>query len=283
MNDRPGIPQRSRETVDPVVLLAYARVLLLALAAGLAMAYAASSAWPVRYAATARVMLPQGVLQGSRILKLEHSAGDPQAAVAAVDEQLQPYLRQNARLVDAPGAMVVRPNLEGNLAIGGSAGLLLGAAWLAVRRQRRRSLRPLRPHALHKLCAQLLEHWFTAERRLLAIMSARPGEGRSGLAAQLAVAFAALGEKTLLIDGDFRAPHLHRAFHLPNVHGLGDLLENGRVSLACAADIQMFAALAGGALVVSARESAEAQALRGLHAAFQRCGAQLVATVARED
>lgn len=332
-----------------MVLWIHARVPLLALAAGLAIAYAATAAWPVRYAATARVMLPHGVSQGSRIVKLEQAAGDPQAAVAAVSERLQPYLRQKARLVDAPTAMVLRPNLALNLALGGGAGLALGLAWLAARRYRRRpvrnerelvqnlgqpllALRPLRPQALRELCARLLEHWFSAERRLLAIVSVQPGEGRSGLAAQLAVAFAALGEKTLLIDGDFRAPRLHRAFNLPNVHGLGDLLEDGRASLARAGDnlsvmvagspradplellsrsrlpaflaearkhfrvvlidtpaaargpdFQMFAALAGGALVISARDSAEAHALRGLHAALQRCGAQLVATVARDD
>ena len=48
-------------------------------------------------------------------------------------------------------------------------------------------------------------------------------------------------------------------------------------------DFQMFAALAGGALVVTAQDSAEAQALRGLHATLQRCAARLVATVARRD
>lgn len=349
ITDRPGVPQRSREARDPVILWAHARLPLLGLAAGLALAYAASAAWPVRYAASARVMLPQGVSQGSRIVKLEHSAGDLQAAVAAVNGELQPYLGQDARLIDGPSAMVLRPNLGLNLALGGGAGLALGLAWLAARQRKRRpvrterelvqtlgepllALRPLRPPALRELCAQLLEHWFTAERRLLAIVSAQPGEGRSGLAAGLAAAFAALGEKTLLIDGDFRAPRLHRAFNLPNVHGLGGLLEHGRVSLARAGDnlwvmvagspradplellsrsrlpaflaearkhfrvvlidtpaaargpdFQMFAALAGGALVIAARDSAEAHALRGLHAALQRCGAQLVATVARDD
>lgn len=305
-------------------------MLLLALATGLAAACAATLASPVRYAATARVMLPQAASPGSRILKLEHVAPDPQAAVAALDGKLEPYLLQNARLIDAPSAMVLRPKLGLNLAIGAGAGLLLGVAWLAARPRKR--VPRLRPRALHGLCVRLLEQWFTGEGRLLAIVSAEPGEGRSSLAAQLAAAFAALGRRTLLIDGDLRAPRLHRAFNLPNAQGLGDLLEDGRASLASAGenlsvmvagspradplellsrdrlpaflaearrhfqvvlidtpaaargpDFQMYAALAGGALVVNARGSADAPALRGLHTALQRCGAQLVATVGPDD
>lgn len=347
--DRPGIPQRSREILDPIVLLAYARLPLLAIAAGLAVAYASTLAWPQRYAATARVMVPPGGHEGSRVVKLEQAAGDAQAAAAAVRDKLESYLRDKAVLIDAPTVMRRRPSLGLNLAVGGGAGLALGLAWLAARQRARRpvrserelvqtlgepllALRPLSPQALRELCARLLEHWFTPQRRLLAVVSAQPGEGRSRLAAQLAVAFAAMGEKTLLIDGDFRAPALHRAFNLPNDHGLADLLDDRRVSLASAGtnlsvmvagkprrdplellsrsrlpaflaeagkhfrvvvidtpaaargpDFQIFAALAGGALVVTAQDSAEAQALRGLHAMLQRCAARLVATVARRD
>ena len=328
--DRPRVPQRSREVVDRVVLLDYGRVLVLACAAGLAIACAATLAWPVRYAATARVMLPHGASPGSRILKLEQVAHGPQAAVAALDEKLEPYLLQNARLIDAPTAMVLRPNLGLNLALGGGAGLLAGLAWLAARWRKR--VPRLRPRALHELCAQLLEQWFAADGQLLAIVSAEPGEGRSSLAAQLAVAFAALGKRTLLVDGDLRAPRLHRLFNLPNAQGLGDLLEDGRVSLARAGenlsvmvagspradplellsrsrlpaflaearrhfhvvlidtpaaarapDFQMFAALAGGALLLDARGSRGARASRGLHATLQGCGARLVATVGRQE
>lgn len=347
--DRPWIPQRSRARPGAVVLSADAWRPLAALAAGLGVAGVATLLWPAHYEATARVMLPRGVQEGSRIVKLEEAAGHPQAAAQAVMAKLRPYLSENAVLVDAPRVMRRDPSLVLNLALGGAGGLALGVAWLAARRRARRpvrserelvhalgepllALRPLAPQALRELCARLLEHWFTPQHRLLAIVSAQSGEGRTRLAVQLAAAFAAMGEKTLLIDGDFRAPALHRAFKLPNAHGLADLLDNRRVSLATAGtnlsvmvagtpradplellsrsrlptflaearkhfrvvlidtpaasrgpDFQMFAALAGGALVVTAQESANAHSLRGLHAGLQFCSARLVATVARRD
>src|SRR5947207_7418283 len=64
--------------------------------------------------------------------------------------------------------------------------------------------RPSSPEALGVLCRQLLEHWFGAGRTLLPLVSLRAGDGRSTLAAELARRFAAMGERTLLIDADLR-------------------------------------------------------------------------------
>src|SRR3954465_10162803 len=89
---------------------------------------------------------------------------------------------------------------------------VLGVPLLAVR--------PLREAALRGLCRQLLEHWLQPGHALLPVVSAQRGEGRTYVAAHLATAFAALGEKTLLIDADFRKPALHEAFGLPNQGGL---------------------------------------------------------------
>jgi capsular exopolysaccharide synthesis family protein len=98
---------------------------------------------------------------------------------------------------------------------------LLGVPLLAVR--------PLREAALRGLCRQLLEHWLQSGRTLLPVVSAQRGEGRTYVAAHLAAAFAALGEKTLLIDADFRSPALHQAFGLPNRGGLADFLKGKKV------------------------------------------------------
>jgi capsular exopolysaccharide synthesis family protein len=98
---------------------------------------------------------------------------------------------------------------------------LLGAPLLAVR--------PLREAALRGLCRQLLEHWLVPGRALLPVVSAQRGEGRTYFAAGLATAFAALGEKTLLIDADFRSPGVHLAFGLPNRGGLADYLKGKKV------------------------------------------------------
>ena len=46
----------------------------------------------------------------------------------------------------------------------------------------------------------------------IAIMSPLPGEGRSQIAAELAVAFAQLGRSTLLVDADMRRPRQHQLF-----------------------------------------------------------------------
>ena len=81
---------------------------------------------------------------------------------------------------------------------------------------------------LRALRSQLMLRWFTdeAERKTLAIASPGRGEGRSYLAANLAVVFSQLGEHTLLIDADLRNPRQHRLFGLENRSGLSSLLSN---------------------------------------------------------
>jgi chain length determinant protein tyrosine kinase EpsG len=78
--------------------------------------------------------------------------------------------------------------------------------------------------ALRDLRTQLLLHWFGPERRRLAIVSTDPGDGRSYIAANLAVLFAQLGERTLLIDADLRFPRQHRIFRLMAGRGLAHAL-----------------------------------------------------------
>jgi chain length determinant protein tyrosine kinase EpsG len=58
----------------------------------------------------------------------------------------------------------------------------------------------------------------------LAIVSGGHGEGRSHLVANLAVTFAQLGQRTLLIDGDMRRPRQHALFKVENQTGLSSLL-----------------------------------------------------------
>lgn len=83
-----------------------------------------------------------------------------------------------------------------------------------------------RAEELRALRTQLLLRWSAAGagQRVLAIASPGPGEGRSYVAANLAVLFSQLGERTLLIDADLRAPRQHRIFNLPNRIGLSAVL-----------------------------------------------------------
>lgn len=102
---------------------------------------------------------------------------------------------------------------------------------------------------LRDLRTQLVLHWVNGERKVLAIVSPDPGDGRTFLAANLAVVFAQLGEKTLLIDADLRAPRQHRIFGITDGSGLAHVLR-GRAGIDSAERIPYFdnlAILAAGA------------------------------------
>jgi protein-tyrosine kinase len=78
---------------------------------------------------------------------------------------------------------------------------------------------------LRALRSQLTLRWFNdANHKIVAITSPGRGEGRSWLAANLAVVFAQIGERTLLIDADMRNPRQHELFNLGNSVGLSALL-----------------------------------------------------------
>ncbi len=86
---------------------------------------------------------------------------------------------------------------------------------------------------LRALRSQLMLRWFDAEsgRKALAVVSPDNGEGRSFTAANLAVVFSQLGERTLLVDADLRQPRQHQLFRLANKVGLSSVLA-GRAELA---------------------------------------------------
>ncbi|PPE64933.1 chain length determinant protein tyrosine kinase EpsG [Caldimonas caldifontis] len=79
---------------------------------------------------------------------------------------------------------------------------------------------------IRSLRSQLMLHWFskTERRQILCVVGAQPGEGRSYLAANLAIVFAQAGERTLLIDANLRRPRIHDMFALNNRSGLSTLL-----------------------------------------------------------
>lgn len=80
--------------------------------------------------------------------------------------------------------------------------------------------------ALRALRSQLMLRWFdpTAGRKLLAVVSADRGAGRSWMAANLGVVFSQLGLRTLVIDADLRRPSLHTLFGVDSRSGLSALL-----------------------------------------------------------
>jgi succinoglycan biosynthesis transport protein ExoP len=60
--------------------------------------------------------------------------------------------------------------------------------------------------------------------QVLLVTSPGPGEGKTTVVQNLGIALAETGRKVLLVDGDFRRPHLHKRFHLPNTNSLIDFL-----------------------------------------------------------
>ncbi|MHB0917892.1 MAG: chain length determinant protein tyrosine kinase EpsG [Thiobacillus sp.] len=83
---------------------------------------------------------------------------------------------------------------------------------------------------LRALRSQLMMRWFSNGHKTLTIAGINAGDGASYLAANLAVMFSQLGERTLLIDADLRRPRQHVLFNLGNRPGLSELLA-GRVKM----------------------------------------------------
>jgi receptor protein-tyrosine kinase len=94
------------------------------------------------------------------------------------------------------------------------------------------ALQPFSPQveSLRALRSELALRWFSIEEnsRALAVIGPQRGDGRSHLAANLAIVFSQLGERTLLIDADLRHPRQHELFDLVNGNGLSSVLSGRR-------------------------------------------------------
>ena len=105
---------------------------------------------------------------------------------------------------------------------------------------------PFHPRAeeMRALRTQLSIRWSSTgvRHRTLAIVSPGAGEGRSYVAANLAVVFSLLGERTLLIDADLRNPRQHRIFNVPDRVGLSAIL-SGRADRSVVVPVPEFAKL----------------------------------------
>lgn len=62
------------------------------------------------------------------------------------------------------------------------------------------------------------------ESKVILVTSSVPGEGKSFISSNLAVAFAQTGESTLLIDCDLRLGRTHKIFGISNEKGFSNLL-----------------------------------------------------------
>lgn len=66
------------------------------------------------------------------------------------------------------------------------------------------------------------------DAKSLLLTSTHQGEGKTFMAISLAVVFAQLGEKVLLVEGDLRRPNLHKRFAVPNEKGISHFLAYGK-------------------------------------------------------
>jgi receptor protein-tyrosine kinase len=71
----------------------------------------------------------------------------------------------------------------------------------------------------------------SSQANTIALLSASAGEGRSQLAAELAISFSQLGRRSLLVDADLRQPKQHLLFGSTNEIGLGEAISRNQKAL----------------------------------------------------
>ena len=64
------------------------------------------------------------------------------------------------------------------------------------------------------------------ELKTIAVTSTKQNEGKSTVMANLAVSFANLDKKVLILEGDLRNPTVHKMFGRSNIRGITDILVN---------------------------------------------------------
>jgi protein-tyrosine kinase len=111
--------------------------------------------------------------------------------------------------------------------------------------------------ALRTLRSKLSMRWFTDRRTSLTISSARALEGSPGIAANLAISYAQLGERVLLIDANMRDPRQHQLFGLDNTTGLSGLLSercDAETALAAVPGLETLSVMPAGAVPPNPQE-----------------------------
>ena len=138
------------------------------------------------------------ITHAARVLDIDFS--EAALSTGFVTEEDIDYARQSTRQVPQVRAKRARPGPE----------LVLPRDPFDTRSEKLLALRT----------ELLLRHDADSRANMVALLSPCAGEGRSQLAAELALAFAQLGHPTLLVDADLRRPRQHLLFSADNEHGL---------------------------------------------------------------
>ncbi len=83
-----------------------------------------------------------------------------------------------------------------------------------------RSTKSLTAEAYRSLRTNIQYSSVDKDLKVLSITSSIPGEGKSTVAANIAISMSEMGKKTLLIDADLRKPTIHKKLKLSNLRGL---------------------------------------------------------------
>ena len=121
---------------------------------------------------------------------------------------------------------------------------------------------------LRAVRSQLMLRWFGRGHKALAIVGVDHGDGASLFAANLAVVFSQLGERTLLVDANLRKPSQQSIFNMGGHQGLSDILA-GRADLDLIEPVERFAdlaLLAAGTLPPNPQELLARSSFAGLNA-----------------
>ena len=124
---------------------------------------------------------------------------------------------------------------------------------------------------LRAVRSQLLLRWFARGHKSLVIAGVEAGDGASLFTANLAVAFAQLGRRTLLVDADLRAPAQQAIFNASARRGLSDMLA-GRVDadqVELLAPFGSLSLLGAGTLPPNPQELLSRPAMASLNASFE--------------
>ncbi|WP_426208222.1 polysaccharide biosynthesis tyrosine autokinase [Massilia sp. TWP1-3-3] len=124
---------------------------------------------------------------------------------------------------------------------------------------------------LRAVRSQLLLRWFARGHKSLVVAGVGQGDGASLFAANLAVAFAQLGRRTLLVDADLRHPSQQAIFNTGARQGLADMLA-GRIESDLTEPLASFGTLSllgAGTLPPNPQELLSRPAMTSLNAAFE--------------
>jgi polysaccharide biosynthesis transport protein len=164
--------------------------------------------WP-RVPSTPIAPRPKLVMGASMLLAIVLGA-----AAAVVWERWFGRIRDPEELKSASGRRVLGVLPYERRLHGSVPSLIVGNPRMAVVEE---SLRAIRT-------ALIGPGWATPTFRRLAVVSFEARDGRSTLAANLAVVVAEVGSQVLLIDADLHRPRQHEIFGVPNDTGLGSIV-----------------------------------------------------------